>query len=356
MSIALLFLLTLSFIVQVVLYLFLFIRVNQSQVAVHGQPSVSVVVAIKNELENLKSNLDAWLSQDYKNYELIIVDDNSSDESYNFLKNRSAETSRLRITRNNQYAGKKGAMTTGISIASGEWILTTDADCLPADQHWISKAMSLAHDFDVILLYGPYLSQNSVLNKFIRYETWYIAMQYLSLAQIDFPYMGVGRNLAYKKEVFDKSGGYRLHDNLLSGDDDLFISSLKKKWRIGINLSAFTYSQPSISIVGLIGQKRRHLSTATSYPMRVQIMLSGIFLSHLLFYLSAFGLFLHDSYTFLVISILVARYLILLYVAHQKMNQLNEKKLWYWSPLLDMCLLLYYCLMGMIMTVKKKTW
>ena len=359
MSFVLLCILVVSFVIQLLIYIGLFARLsikdgsNPEKRPEH--PAVSLVIAFKDESPNLSAHLAHWVSQDYPNLEIILVDDHSTDDSVSIIEQGISEHTDLKIY-TNQGAGKKEALSTGISAASGTWIITTDADCKPSSDSWVSEMIYERQQSDVILGYGPYKSDSGFLNKFIRYETWLIAMQYLSLAKVGLPYMGVGRNLAYKKEVFLKQGGFADHAHIKSGDDDLFIAGLTPDNKVGLNLNSFTYSIPANSLTELIQQKRRHLTTAYSYKLKHKIILIAMFVSQFMFYTTAVGLWINSSYLSLVSCLFLIRTIVLLWVAQQKMSLLKEWHLWYWAPVLDILLLAYYCLMGLLLPMKKKTW
>lgn len=359
MSLVLLNILLVSFAIQLLIYTGLFGQLSRKEESpsniTDAHPSVSLVIAIKNESDNLSAHLPHWASQDYPNLEIIFVDDHSIDDSVNIIKQAISKNSNIKIY-TNRGSGKKEALSTGISTSSSTWIITTDADCKPASERWISDIINARQQSDVILAYGPYMPASGFLNRFIRYETWYIAMQYLSLAKIGLPYMGVGRNLAYKKEVFLKHGGYEDHAHIKSGDDDLFIAGLTPDTKVGLNLQSFTYSIPATYLSELIQQKRRHLTTAPSYQSKHQIILMSMFLSQMMFYVGVVGLGISDTYLPLVLIIFLTRTTMLLWVAYSKMAILQERHLWYWAPVLDLLLLGYYCLMGLMLPMKKNTW
>jgi len=359
MSFVLLCILVVSFVIQLLIYIGLFSRLSIRDDSIPEKrpehPAVSLVIAFKNESPNLSAHLAYWTSQDYPNLEIILVDDHSTDDSVSVIEHGFSENTNLKIY-TNQGAGKKEALSTGIAAALGTWIITTDADCKPASDSWISEMINARQQSDVIIGYGPYKSGSGFLNKFIRYETWFIAMQYLSLAKVGLPYMGVGRNLAYIKEVFLKQGGFADHAHIKSGDDDLFIAGLTPDTIVGLNLNSFTYSIPANSLTELIQQKRRHLTTAYSYRLKHKIILIAMFVSQFMFYTSAVGLCINSTYVSLVSCLFLIRTIVLLWIAQQKMSMLKEWHLWYWAPVLDILLLVYYCLMGLLLPMKKKTW
>ena len=168
--------------------------------------------------------------------------------------------------------------------------------------------------------------------------------------------MGVGRNLFYKKELFTKSGGYNSHQQIASGDDDLFISHIASSAKVSVNLDDYTYSVPKQTWSSLIQQKRRHLTTSTSYPLKHKIILSTIFLSQWAFYSISIYFCLINSHVFLVVFAIILRALVILIVSYHKMSLFSEKRLWYWVPILDFMLMNYYVLMGVMMLIKNRRW
>src|SRR5205809_1099854 len=146
--------------------------------------------------------------------------------------------------------GKKYPLSIGIKEANHEVMLLTDADCVPASEHWIQKMQEAYHDgVEIVLGYGAYHKRPGLLNKLIRFETIHSAIQYLSYALAGTPYMGVGRNLSYKKDLFLRNKGFSSINHVPSGDDDLFINKVatKKNTKIIIDPESITRSIPKTS-------------------------------------------------------------------------------------------------------------
>jgi len=217
---------------------------------------VSVIIASKNEVENLKNNLPSILDQKYSNFEVIIINDASTDTSLEVIRNLQQQNKHLKLINiefTSSYTGnKKNAISKGIEIASNDYLLFTDADCKPNSKYWISQMVSHFSDTkNIVLGYGAYKkNRSSFLNKLIRYETLLAAIQYFSYAKIGIPYMGVGRNLAYKKELFFITNGFESHKHIKSGDDDLFINQIatNKNTEICFTKNSFTHSEISNNI------------------------------------------------------------------------------------------------------------
>lgn len=252
---------------------------------------VSVIICARNEAANLKSFLPSILEQEYYDFEVVVVNDCSDDESEEVLKKFTLEYDNLRVTTIHKESSlvhsKKMALFIGIKAAKNDLLLLTDADCQPVSKYWIASfATSFKENTDFVLGYGGYLRQKGLLNKYIRYDTMFIAMQYAGMAMAGLPYMGVGRNLAYRKKVFLENKGFGPHLYLQSGDDDLFVNLLAKKANTTVNLApgSFTRSIPSHTWKRYRQQKIRHMSTASLYSGLSKLLLAAEPVSRILFY------------------------------------------------------------------------
>jgi len=228
--IALIWVLLAALLVQLIYYWFIFSRLafyNASKRPVSDQKlPVSVVICAKNEYHNLVRFLPLILEQEYAAFEVVVVNDASDDDTFYLLRELSDKYSRLNVVNIHQnlnfFVGKKFPLSIGIRSARYDTVLLTDADCFPAGPHWIDSMQSVfTAKTGIVLGYGAYIAQPGLLNKLIRFDTLHVAMQYMSLALAGLPYMGVGRNLAYHRELFFNSGGFMKHYKITSGDDDL---------------------------------------------------------------------------------------------------------------------------------------
>ena len=255
-------------------------------------PGVSVIVCAKNEADRLIKLIPEILNQRYPNFELILVNDHSSDQTQVVIDEWAKKDPRVRCFTPSKKAktlGKKAALSFGISQASHDLLLLTDADCLPASAHWIDLMTApLRANKSVALGFGGYLKRPGFLNSVIRFETTLTAGLFLGQAIAGQPYMGVGRNLAYRKDFFNAQGGFRSHEHIVSGDDDLLINhgANKKNTAAVLDPMAYTWSLPQTSWRGLFRQKRRHQSAAHFYRTSTKMRLGLYSGSILLFYLS----------------------------------------------------------------------
>jgi biofilm PGA synthesis N-glycosyltransferase PgaC len=333
-----------ALLIQLVYYLgiysrFVFYRKKRSSSS--AEP-VSVIICARNEAENLDNYLPVILTQDYPDYEVIVVNDCSTDNTDDILKKYSAQYPHLRtsvIKEDKKFAhGKKIAVTIGIKAAKYDRLLFTDGDCKPESDQWIKLMVAGFSDkASIVLGYGGYFTQPGFLNKYIRYDTLMIALQYFSMALCKIPYMGVGRNLAYRKSIFFAGNGFSRHFHLASGDDDLFVNENATKTNTSIEFTheSHTRTAPKESFDKWYFQKKRHFSTNSLYKISHKFLLSMEPLSRLLFYASLITLLFSPVHTSWVLLIFAFRLLIQLFVIKKTMLRLNERNLLLISLLFD---------------------
>ncbi|HEX2970253.1 MAG TPA: glycosyltransferase [Bacteroidales bacterium] len=303
---------------------------------------VSVIICARNEAENLREFLPSILTQNYPEFEVIVVNDCSEDETYNVLGDYLTKYPRLKVSTINKDPkfthSKKLAQFIGIKAAKHDILVFTDADCRPVSELWLQ---GIASDFDektsYVLGYGGYNETKGFLNAYIRYDTAFIAMQYLGMAIRGIPYMGVGRNMAYRKTEFFKHKGYGLYSNLISGDDDLFINSnaSPENTKVEFRPETFTRSVPSPSFQEWIKQKKRHLTTAPYYKSKDQFLLITEPLTRILFYLTFILLISFKFMWIEVLAIFGARFLTQTVTFSLVLRKLKEKGLIAYSIIFD---------------------
>jgi poly-beta-1,6-N-acetyl-D-glucosamine synthase len=298
------------------------------------QEPVSVIICARNEADNLDQYLPALMTQDYPEYEVIVVNDCSTDDTDQVLKKHMAQYSGLRTTtirEDKKFShGKKLAVTIGIKSAQHERLLFIDGDCRPESSQWLSRMASHFSDNTAIVLgYGGYLAQPGLLNKYIRYDTLVIALQYFSYALCGWPYMGVGRNLAYRRSLFYSGKGFSNHYHLASGDDDLFVNEHATKSNTAVEFSpeSHTRTAPKESYDKWTFQKKRHFSTNKLYKPVHKFLLGLEPVSRLLFYAGFIAALILSVDKTLVISVFAFRMMVQLFVIKKSMMKLKEKDL-----------------------------
>ena len=308
---------------------------------------ISVIVCAKNEEENIRILIPLLVEQNYPQFEIVLIDDASSDNTLEIFEEFEKLHSNIKLVKveNNEafWGNKKYALTLGIKAAKYEYLLFTDADCLPSSKDWISTMSSqFTAEKTIVLGYGAYEKiANSFLNKIIRFETLLTATQYFSWAKLGKPYMGIGRNLAYKREEFFKVRGFMDHMKILSGDDDLFINQAadKKNTTLCYLPDSFTYSKPKTSFKDWFIQKRRHVSTAKHYKIFDKNQLGLFYVSQLLFLLLSIILLSFQFLWIAVISIIGFRYIFAWIALGFAAGKLKEKDVMYWFPIIEIVLI-----------------
>ena len=331
------------------------------------QPPISVIICARHEELNLKKNLVSVLEQDYPNFEVIVVDDCSFDNTADYLKELKSNYSHLIVVENNvniddRFArGKKFPLTLGLKRAKYDTVVLTDADCQPLSKNWLSNIMRNYKDgVEIVIGYSPYFRKKGLLNLFIRLDTFFVALKYFSFSLSQKTYMGVGRNLSYKKELFFKNKGFATHYHIESGDDDLFIKEVatRKNVRIEISKPSKVLSEPRTTFKGWTRQKLRHLSAGALYHSHIKFLLGLQPITEFFFYLTFFLLVFQIEYSLIVGSIFLLRYAISLFFLIRVRNKLSEKKLWLtFFPFFELFFQLFYIyVISLRLFSKSKSW
>lgn len=310
-------------------------------------PPISVIVCARNESINLEAYLPLLLQQDYPEYEVIVVNDRSTDDTEEILKLLSYKYPHLKTTfipdRARFIDSKKMAVTLGIKSASNDVLLFTDADCYPRSKDWLTlMARNFTDTTQMVLGYGAYQYKKGFLNFLIRFDTLTIGMQYLNLALGRRAYMGVGRNMGYRQRFFEQTSGFTKHLNLQSGDDDLFVNenSRKGNTRIEIDPQSVTVSNPEESFELWLLQKSRHLSTSSHYRFSNKLFIGIELLSRAGFYaLLITTACLAYPWGLAVASLaFLLRNIVQITVINATAKQLGEKKFYFGVTFLDILL------------------
>ncbi|MCG2611178.1 glycosyltransferase [Flavobacterium sp. SM15] len=308
---------------------------------------ISVIVCAKNEAENVTKFIPLLAEQNYPDFEIVLIDDASSDETLELFEAFEKQYSNVKLVKvqNNEafWGNKKFALTLGIKAASKEYLLFTDADCYPTSKDWITNMSSqFTMHKTIVLGYGAYEKiKGSFLNKIIRFETMLTATQYFAWAKMGKPYMGVGRNLAYKREEFFKVNGFIEHMSVRSGDDDLFINQAAKGSNTATcyTTESFTVSEPKKTWKAWFKQKRRHVSTAKLYKGFDKFQLGLYYISQLSFLLLAILLLAFQFQWMIVGALVVFRYIFAWTALGYAAGKLKEKDVMYWFPIIEIVLI-----------------
>jgi cellulose synthase/poly-beta-1,6-N-acetylglucosamine synthase-like glycosyltransferase len=328
------------------------------------QLPVSVIICAHDEEKNLRELIPMLLSQNHPEFEIVVVDDRSNDGTFDFLLQETAKDHRLRMVHVNRtpqlFNNKKYALTLGIKAAKYEWLLLTDADCRPSSQDWIgsfSKHFSDATQF--IVGFSPYQFKPGFLNAFIRYETLMTGIQYISFALLGTPYMGVGRNLAYRRSKFLEVKGFNNFTKVTGGDDDLFINQHARKANTALCLeaNAITTSIPKTTFRSFFQQKVRHLSVGKYYRFGHRLMLGLFAFSWLMTWFLGIPLAIFSGFYYVVIGLLILRLILIMITFNIAAKKLHQKVELWMVPLLDFIYAFYYLVTGIkALGTKKVRW
>lgn len=306
---------------------------------------VSLIVCAKNEAENLQKHIPQLLKQTYSNFEIILINDASIDETLDVMEHFAEKDSRVQIVnvKNNEafWGNKKYALTLGIKKAKYNHLIFTDADCYPASEDWLTSMTShFSEEKQLVLGYGAYEKYPGFLNKLIRFETLMTAVQYFSYAKVGTPYMGVGRNLGYTSTLYYENSGFINHIKIPSGDDDLFVNEAanSKNTQVCDAPEAFTYSLPKKSWNEWLHQKKRHYTTAKLYKPLHRILLGIYYLANLLFWILS-TIVLFTKFWLFGLAIILVRFIFQYVVIGKAAGRLKENDLVVLIPFYELFLI-----------------
>ena len=346
-QIALLSLLGLTLLIQLIYYIGIYGRVGRrKQVVVDASktdwPKISVVICARNEQDNLEKNIPLIAEQDYPNFEIVVVDDCSEDNTSILLKSLKVKYPHLRQTFIKKdekfFHGKKLALTVGIKSAMYDQIVLTDADCTPKSNQWLKQMVNAyGANTDVVLGYCGYERKKGFLNKIIRCDAFFIGLNYLGLALSGAPYMGIGRNLSYRKSLFLKNRGFASHHALLSGDDDLFVNEVANRYntRVAISKEALLVTAPKASWSSWMVQKARHGTTYKRYRFASKFSLSLEMASRLLFFATSIPLIFLLPIPYVAIFAISLRFIVINICFKTAINKLQERGIWLFMMFFD---------------------
>ena len=307
---------------------------------------VSIVLCARDAYEYLSELIPILLNQDYPDYEIVVVNDCSDDETEEYLKDLERSEPKIKPVQLKQHLnffnGKKFPLSMGIKSAKNDLIILTECNCKPVNDQWLRSVVNRYNNrTEIVIGYSPYIQKKSVLNRLIRFDALQNGLLYLSAALNHRPYMGIGTNLSYRKELFYRNQGFISHYKTSVGDDDLFISQVanKKNTEVLIDAEDAILTNPTSSFRLWMRQKSRRYSTVSKYSTGARVMLSLFYISQFLFYASFIALlalcaqpaFTITNGAVFYIPILVFFFLLRfgtqLFIYHKASKRLGEKGL-----------------------------
>lgn len=325
------------------------------------QEPVSVIVCAHDEEEHLRELIPLLQSQNYPEFEIIVINDRSNDGTYDLLLDEMRKDPRVRMVNVDRVPphvnGKKYGLTLGIKAAKYDQLLLTDADCRPDGENWIaSMSAAFSEKTQFVLGMSPYQKTGGFLNLFIRFETLLTAIQYSSFALLKNPYMGVGRNLAYRKSTFLSGKGFHELMNVTGGDDDLYVN----QHATGTNTEVVLLKEGSTSSFAekswgaFFKQKRRHLSVGKLYKFKHRFLLGLLVGSWILSWLLLVPATLWAFTPYLPAGLMAFRIIMLIAVFNKALKRMGHKFELWTIPFLDFLFSIYYLTAGLTALGSKK--
>ncbi len=347
----------LFFLIQLLYFLFIYFRITvkgKREADKNDLKPVSVIVCARNEEQNILSYLPKILEQDYPRFQVVLINDRSWDETWDVMEAMARKDERIKLVNipdsgKDDFA-KKFALTVGIKAAKFDQLVFIDADCYPVSNQWLKKmAEKFSSQKRIVLGAGAYLRHKGLTNKLIRFDTCTIAAQYLSFAKAGIPYMGVGRNLAYKNELYDSVRGFKSHYHIPSGDDDLFVNEVAngKNTAVCFDAEAITMSEPEKTFRDWRIQKRRHMTTGKYYKFKHKFLLGLFPISYVLFLVLAITTAILHSFWYIPLGLIGIR-LILHYITHWRVFKTMQSKDVFWLiPFYELIMLILNPYLGL---------
>lgn len=336
----------LLFLLQSLLWINLFVRISPFITAYRRRKTygrtdfepTTLIISARNEADNLRKNLPFILRQGNEGFNIIIVDDGSTDDTYQVLKEFESKHSVLKVLKREHLPedlGKREALKMGIDAAMTDVLLFSDADCQPKSHLWVNTMQfDLTKPIDIILGYSPVMRTKGWINKLTRYDVFTSAFMYMNMALWGLPYMAVGRNLMFRKSLFESVEGFG-KVTTASGDDDLLLQRMANRENVGISIdeNTFTYTKGADSLGKYIRQKSRQIKTSIRYKWYHQLWLGFTHFASITFYIAGIYLIIRGQY--LIIPFFVMRWLLWYVLVNKTATQLKERDLLTLIPLLD---------------------
>lgn len=321
-------------------------------------PPLSVIIAVKNEEYNVKNKLLEILEQNYPKYEVIVVNDASTDETEYILKGLSVIYPHLKVVNIvenvNKFQGQKFPISIGIKSAKYEHLVLTKADCRPNSFDWLKHiAAGFQHNKEIVLAYASIEERKGLLNKIIQYDHGMKSLNYLSYALCKNPYMGEGYNLAYKKYLFYEVGGFIKHYNISAGDDAIFINQVANSKNTSVVLT--TDSQIKADSLRTykdwIKYKKNNIISRKHFRASHKILLKILPVSTILFYLSVIAIYLVGLPWEYILIALLLKYIMQIFVCYKGFKKLKIKKIYIFAPIFE----IYQIILNIVLEIKVAT-
>lgn len=311
-------------------------------------PPLSVIIVAKDAANELKENLPFILEQDYPEFEVIVIYDSAADDCDDVLKLLEDKYPNLYhtfIPDSARYIShKKLGITMGIKASRHDWLVFTESNCRPQSKRWLRQmARNFTPSTEIVLGYSNYEKASGWFNKKITFDTLLNSMRYLGMAISGHPYMGTGRNMAYRKSLYYKQKGFSSHLNLQRGEDDLFINETANEHNTRVETDPESLIRISIPKYKRIWREEKisYMATSRLFKGTARYLIGFETCSRLLFYITTIATItistiLHQwIIAGIALLLWILRYVLQLVVFRKASTYLGERKFYGLLPVFD---------------------
>ena len=349
--------------VQLLYHLFIFIRIWFYKESEHvNYKPVSVIVSSKNQLDDLRSNLIYFLNQEYPEFEVIVINDASSDGTEDYLEELQKKYDYLKVVtktiqENDRFnKGKKFGITLAIKSATHDNLLFSDADSYPSSNQWIKKMQTyFSSKNQIVLAHSRLEKRKGLLNRLLRYESLYEGLLSFSSALCGFPFLAQRRNIGYTRGLFFSINGFFSHLNLSRGEAMLFVDEASNSRNTAVCLSAeaMTLSNKQKSYLEWCYDKRSYFHLAKRLRFSSLMILGMNFFSQLSFWMLIPVLLIYQINTQLVLLAFSLRFCMQFIVYCKMCKFTNEYSLLWFQPFYEISLMLINFILLLSTFIKK---
>ncbi len=335
------------------------------------QPGVSVIVYAKNDAEHLEVFLPSILSQNYPDFDVIVVNDGSTDETRDVVTRLESEYDNLYQTyipdEARSLSRKKLALTVGIKAAKHDIVMLTNANCAPEGSDWLTYMMrNFVEGVDIVAGYAYIDGEGQRKRRYVAYDRLMFTLRYISYILLHKTYMAEGYNLAYRKDLFFRNKGFSKHLNLHYGDDDLFINEVATadNTRIELSPESRMVIHYENNFKAWRELKLRYDFTAAYLKTDSKFVFGFERMTVYLFYISIVLFFVYGLYYNLLFSAVsflfwLLRFIVQVTIYRKSAKRLSSNKLFFLLPVFDLLqsvINLYYKIIGICSKSKNFTW
>ena len=308
-----------------------------------AQSFISIVIAARNEAQRIGPTLESLSKLDYPadKHEIIFVDDASTDDTAKLIQQYVGRFEHWRLIeikkKSGQLLGKKNALNEAIKQSRGELIFTTDADCV-VPPGWL-RYMSGYFSEETIMVLGhsPLKGKKGFLGSFLKFDNLFSAIVAAAPLKLGFPHTSVGRNLAYRKSVYEAVGGYEALKEFRSGDDvyltELFRRKGQGKIDYCVHPNTFVETIPPDTTGEVFHQQIRKNSKTLKKSTPTVLFSMMLFVAYLMF---MFLPLVFPSLTLLWLKLILVKFILEFLALTQAAVIFRKKELLFWFPFMQL--------------------